>query len=65
MAIKSDDKALKNRLSEQIAREKAKAFLQNIGKRRPDAEPSASDGSPGPATGESGKGKRRKKGREN
>ncbi|KEZ39208.1 Uncharacterized protein SAPIO_CDS9872 [Scedosporium apiospermum] len=34
----SDDQALKNKLAEQIAKEKAKAFLTSIGKRRPDSE---------------------------
>ncbi|PKS09364.1 hypothetical protein jhhlp_003978 [Lomentospora prolificans] len=52
----SDDQALKNKLAEQIAKEKAKAFLKNIGKRRPEAE------QPKESSIDEGKSKKQKRG---
>ncbi|CAI4210992.1 unnamed protein product [Parascedosporium putredinis] len=43
----SDDQALKNKLAEQIAKERAKAFLKNIGKRPPGADQSKGGASTG------------------
>ncbi|SPN99766.1 related to small unique nuclear receptor co-repressor [Cephalotrichum gorgonifer] len=58
----SDDQILKNKLAEQAAKERAKAFLKNIGKRRPDAAPGSSESSPAPPpSGDSGQSKRRKR----
>lgn len=57
----SDDQALKNKLAEQEAKERAKAFLKSIGKRGPEGEPSSNEGSPAPSSSEKEKSKRRRK----
>lgn len=57
----SDDKDMKDKLAEQEAKERAKAFLNNMGKRGADGEPSSSEASPAPSSSEPSKGKRRKR----
>lgn len=52
---------MKNKLAEQEAKEKAKAFLQTMGKRQPEGEAGSSEASPAPSSSEPTKSKRRKK----
>ncbi len=59
-SYKSDDKVLKNKLAEQVAKEKAKAFLKTLGKRQSDSEPSQVESSGDAAQGK-GRNKRQKK----
>ena len=57
----SDDQVLKNKLAEQEAKERAKTFLKNIGKRGAEGQPGSNEGSPAPPSGDTGKSKRRKR----
>lgn len=52
---------MKNKLAEQTAKERAKAFLQTIGKRQSEGEEGSSEASPAPSSSEPTKSKRRKR----
>lgn len=52
---------MKSKLAEQEAKERAKAFLQTIGKRQPDGEAGSGESSPAPSSSEPTKSKRRKR----